>query len=121
FLSLTPAVANGGPRDAQRRGHHLGGGVEHIRRRGGARKRLTADHAAGLDPRREGAPMSELGGACDGHGGLASMGGSGDEPFSGGTQPSRDDMAMVSGGTSAAAFSTPKRIPVRFLQRFAFI
>jgi hypothetical protein len=43
------------------------------------------------------------------------------EPFAGETQPSRDDMAMVSGGTSAAAFSTPKTIPVRFLQRFAFI
>src|SRR5262249_57996637 len=28
FLSLTPAVANGGPRDAQRRGHPLGDGVE---------------------------------------------------------------------------------------------
>jgi hypothetical protein len=43
------------------------------------------------------------------------------EPFASKTQPSRDDMAMVSDGTSAAAFSTPKRIPVRFLQRFAFI
>jgi hypothetical protein len=43
------------------------------------------------------------------------------EPFAGETQPSRDDMAMVSGGTWAAAFSTLKTIPVRFLQRFAFI
>jgi hypothetical protein len=43
------------------------------------------------------------------------------EPFAGETQPSRDDMAMVSGGTSAAVFSMPKRIAVRFLQRFAFI
>src|SRR5262249_28686432 len=49
FLSLTPAVANGGPRDAPRRVHHAGDGVEHIRRRGVARKRLTADHAAVLD------------------------------------------------------------------------
>ena len=74
FLSLTPAVANGGPRDAQRRVHHLGDDVEHIRRRGVARKRLATDHATVLDQRREGAPMSELGEACDGHGGLAPIG-----------------------------------------------
>src|SRR5262249_43861190 len=74
FLSLAPAVANGGPRDAQRGGPPPREGGEPIRRRRGTRERPAADHAAVLDQRREGAPMSELGEACDGHGGLASIG-----------------------------------------------
>src|SRR5262249_57427890 len=56
FLSLTPAVANGGPRDAQPRGHHLRGGVEHIRLRRVARTPLATHPPTRLLPLRPRAP-----------------------------------------------------------------
>jgi hypothetical protein len=67
-FALAPAVANGRPRDAQGRVHHLRDGVEHVGRRGIACKRLAADHAAVLDQRGIGAPMGERGKTGDGHG-----------------------------------------------------
>ncbi len=73
FFSLTPAVADGGPRDAQRRVHHRRDRLEHVRGRGIARERLAADHAVILDQRREGAPMGKLREACEGHRGADSM------------------------------------------------
>ena len=66
-LALPPALADRRPRDAQRRMHHRGNGVEHIGGRGIARKRLAADHTAVLDQGRVGAPMGERGETGDGH------------------------------------------------------
>jgi hypothetical protein len=43
------------------------------------------------------------------------------EPFAGETQLRRDGIGDGIQCTSAGACSTPKRNPVRFLQRFAFI
>src|SRR5262249_52613842 len=48
--------------------HHRRDGVEHVGRRGVARKRLATDHTAVLDQRGIGAPMGERGEAGDGHG-----------------------------------------------------
>ena len=67
LLALAPSLADGRPRDAQRRVHHLRDGLEHVRGRGIARKRLAADHAPVLDQRGEGAPMGQRREARDGH------------------------------------------------------
>jgi len=93
LLSFAPAVADGGPRDAQRRVHHGRDGLEHLRRRGIARKRLAADHAAVLDQCREGAPMGKLREACDGHGDPSCLEGSKMTLLRGETQPRRDPIS----------------------------
>src|SRR5262245_39024089 len=72
-LALAPAVADRWPCDAQRGMHHLRDRVEHVGRRGVARERLAADHAAVLDQRGIGAPMGERGEAGDGHGSSGSL------------------------------------------------
>src|SRR5262245_55191840 len=60
-LPLAPALTDGGPRNPQRRMHHGGNRLQHVRGGRITCKRLTADDAVVLDQCRVGAPMGQGG------------------------------------------------------------